>query len=142
MNHRGKYSDATHCIHGHEFTPENTYYYTKPDGKTRRSCITCRDRVSQERSRDNHLRRLYGFSEAEYNEMYLRQNGTCAICCKVPEVTGKNSRLHVDHNHRTGKVRGLLCYGCNIAMGFIGEDPEKLMKILDYLNFHEFSLEK
>src|SRR5262245_49530249 len=130
-------SEKTHCKHGHEFTPENTYWTTSTNGNPRRQCKTCVARVGQERQRDNHLKRLYGFSEVEYNEMYIRQGGRCAICEKVPEVTGKNSRLHVDHDHRTGQVRGLLCYGCNIAMGFLGEDVDRFYKVMDYLNLHQ-----
>ena len=129
-------SEKTHCMHGHEFTPENTYHYTKSDGKTRRQCITCRDRVGQERQRDNHLKRLYGISEEDYDLLLIKQDFKCAICGEFSNATGKNARLHVDHDHRTGEVRGLLCYGCNIAIGFLEENPDKVQKVLDYLEFH------
>jgi len=126
-------SEKTHCKYGHEFTPENTYHYTKPDGKTRRQCITCRDRVGQERQRDNHLKRLYGISEEEYDNLLVSQDFRCAVCREESKTLGKNARLHVDHDHLTGRVRGLLCYACNIAIGFLEEDPERVQKIMDYL---------
>lgn len=92
----------------------------------------------QDNQRDNHLRRLYGISIQDYNTIFERQNGKCAICKKESEATGKNSRLHVDHDHKTGKTRGLICYKCNIAMGFLAEDEERIYRILDYLSIRSF----
>lgn len=58
-----------------------------------------------------HAKRKYGLSKEEILTLFATQNGKCAIC-KVPEVeTGE--RFHIDHNHSTGKVRGLLCRSCN-----------------------------
>ena len=50
-----------------------------------------------------------GFTEADYERLLLEQDGGCAICGAAP----KTRRLHVDHDHRTGRVRGLLCHSCN-----------------------------
>lgn len=52
-----------------------------------------------------------GVGDAEYEVMLLEQGGVCAICGNPPKEGGR--RLHVDHDHRTGKVRGLLCFRCN-----------------------------
>lgn len=60
--------------------------------------------------RDSYLRRTYGITEAEYAEVLDHQGGRCAICRRLP-APGKN--LHVDHDHRTQIVRGLLCVVCN-----------------------------
>jgi hypothetical protein len=89
--------------------------------------------VGRERQRDNHLKRLYGISEEEYDQMLISQDFRCAICREESQATGKNARLHVDHDHVTGKVRGLLCYACNIAIGFLEEDPDRVQKIMNYL---------
>ena len=53
-----------------------------------------------------------GVSDAEYDRLLEAQNGGCAICGNPP----KTRRLHVDHNHRTGRIRGLLCFRCNRAL--------------------------
>lgn len=52
-----------------------------------------------------------GIGSAEYDVMLLEQGGVCAICGNPPKEGGR--RLHVDHDHRTGAVRGLLCFRCN-----------------------------
>lgn len=64
------------------------------------------------------LRRMYNMTLHEYDQMFIRQNGLCAICEK-PEI---NRRLSVDHNHETGEVRGLLCVRCNNALSVIEND--------------------
>jgi Recombination endonuclease VII len=68
--------------------------------------------------RDRYLRKTYGITEAQYNELLAYQGGCCAICRKPP----KGRRLAVDHDHKTGKVRGLLCYFCNSR--FLGRGRE------------------
>ncbi|KKM75774.1 hypothetical protein LCGC14_1386860 [marine sediment metagenome] len=71
--------------------------------------------------------------------MFEGQNGLCAICGK-PE-THRNYygpvRLSVDHDHKTGKVRSLLCNNCNVALGLIKEDVGIAMKLLHYLVEHK-----
>lgn len=71
--------------------------------------------------RGKKLLKLYGISLEQYELMYRVQGGVCRICGK-PEsrkVNGKPVPLSVDHDHKTGKVRGLLCYACNVALGFL-----------------------
>ena len=65
----------------------------------------------------------------DYDEMLEKQNGVCAICGKEPN--GK--RLHVDHCHETGVVRGLLCFRCNFGLSYFGEDIKKIKKAYEYL---------
>jgi len=60
--------------------------------------------------RDKYLRRTYGISLTVYSVMLATQDGRCAICARPPKP-GKN--LNVDHDHKTGRVRGLLCFHCN-----------------------------
>lgn len=88
------------------------------------------------RQRLNHIKRLYGISHEEYLVLLENQKGLCAICGKESSTTGKNSTLHVDHCHKRNVVRGLLCYGCNIAIGFLGEDLDRIYKVIDYLGLH------
>jgi hypothetical protein len=60
-----------------------------------------------------HLKKKYGLSEADFDALVLAQDGKCKICLKTPR-----GRLHVDHSHDTGKIRGLLCTGCNTRLGW------------------------
>jgi hypothetical protein len=62
----------------------------------------------------------YHLSVTEYNRLLTQQNGVCAIC-REPEREERS--LSVDHDHRTGRVRSLLCSGCNKAIGFLRESP-------------------
>lgn len=85
--------------------------------------------------RDRDFRRKYGIDFAQYQEMLLAQKGVCASCEK-PETrlhNGAIRMLSVDHNHATGAVRGLLCAGCNLAIGYACDDPVILTKCADYL---------
>lgn len=75
------------------------------------------------------IKKLYGITEAEYQDMYQAQGGMCQICTN--EVEG---RLHIDHNHDTGEVRGLLCGSCNRGIGLFSDQPELLRKAADYLS--------
>jgi hypothetical protein len=63
--------------------------------------------------------------------MLQQQNGLCAICKKTE--TGKTSNLCVDHCHKTGKVRGLLCNNCNKGLGLFKDNPEVLLNASAYL---------
>lgn len=79
---------------------------------------------------DNHYKRMYGISLEDYNKMLKNQNEVCAICSKVC-ITGR--ALAVDHCHKTGKIRGLLCAHCNTALGRFNDDPVMLEKAIKYL---------
>ena len=64
----------------------------------------------------------------------LRDIGWKCESCGVKMTLGKNKRgFHVDHNHETGRVRGLLCANCNIALGYMGDDADALLGLVDYL---------
>lgn len=74
------------------------------------------------------LNRNYGISLEKFNEMLTAQSGVCATCSKPPRGVRP---LCVDHDHNTGKVRGLLCYGCNRLMVLV-DNPELLSRALAY----------
>jgi hypothetical protein len=92
-------------------------------------------RSNTDYDRDKNLSRLYGLSAAQYDRMFLEQNGRCYICGQEETRThgGKPSRLAVDHNHETGQVRRLLCCGCNTLLGGARENPMTLEKAAAYL---------
>ena len=68
--------------------------------------------------------------------MFKEQNGVCAICGS-PEVSDRNSNLCVDHDHETGKIRGLLCNKCNRGLGYFLDNPKILKNALKYLLKHK-----
>ena len=76
--------------------------------------------------RKSHLKRKYGLTLQEFDELLASQGGGCAIC-------GNPNADNVDHDHVTGRVRGILCFTCNVAIGLIAEDEERLMGALSYL---------
>ncbi len=78
--------------------------------------------------------RRYGLTEERFAAMLAEQGGRCAICMAPPEV---NTRLDIDHCHTTGAVRGLLCVGCNTAMGKFRDDPDLLERVVAYLRRHQ-----
>lgn len=78
--------------------------------------------------------RKYGISLEDFNQMYKDQKGVCAVC-KKPEAD-KNQHnimsLSVDHDHETGKVRGLLCHRCNRALGLLNDDLDNVRELFNY----------
>lgn len=81
-------------------------------------------------AREGNLRNNYGITILEYNTLLLKQGGVCAIC--GTDKSGKRL-FHVDHNHETNKVRGLLCHSCNTGIGLLKDSPLLLAKALLYL---------
>jgi len=75
----------------------------------------------------------YGITLDDYNCMYKLQLGVCMICNQA-ETNGK--RLAIDHDHSTGKVRGLLCNHCNIGLGKFFDNPQLLQSAINYINDH------
>ena len=92
------------------------------------------------RSRRLHLKRKYGLTFAEFDKMLTEQNNSCAIC-KSSVAGGKSNRFMVDHDHETGRVRGLLCKSCNIALGEAKDDLTTLKNMINYLSKHTGSYE-
>jgi hypothetical protein len=116
------------------------FYKPRPDNM-RRTCKRCQNerRVANRRAnpeaasataRRSKLRRVYGISPEEYDAILVAQRGVCAICAR-PNDDGR--RLHVDHCHDSGKVRGLLCHLCNRALGAFGDDPDRVERAVEYL---------
>lgn len=86
-------------------------------------------------NRNLYLLRNYGITEAEYNDLLIHQEGRCAICRELP-AEGEN--LAVDHNHRTGSHRGLLCQRrCNKMLGFAQDSPDILARAIEYLREYD-----
>jgi recombination endonuclease VII len=110
-----------------------------------RACISARrqEQVTPEKRRIWHLRQDFGITVEQYNQMLEAQGGVCA-CCKQPETHTRPcadgvqiSPLSIDHNHRTGEIRALLCHHCNAAYGHLREDEARILALLEYHRQHQ-----
>jgi len=112
------------------FSPDN-----RRKGRLGAQCRKCRN-VAQTKfynsklGRDKYLSK-YGITHKDYNIMFTTQKGCCAICGKHQSIL--TYRLAVDHNHKTNKVRGLLCKGCNTSLGAMEDSIELFSKAIQYL---------
>jgi len=82
------------------------------------------------------LKKRFGITLEQFNQILEEQNGVCAICGQEEtriQHNGKISALAVDHNHVTGQIRGLLCSGCNVSLGRFKDNPKFLQNALNYL---------
>jgi hypothetical protein len=105
------------------------YQANKDQWRAKRSSWTAdRKRRQAVYMRDYQLRRNYGITSSEYDRMLLDQGGCCALCGNKPK--GKIA-LHVDHCHKTGKVRKLLCVKCNMALGWFELNTQKVLEYLE-----------
>jgi hypothetical protein len=93
-------------------------------------CHNARGKADKERlyggTREYHLRRRYGITGAQVDAMIAAQGGVCALC-------RQREPKHVDHDHLTGAVRGVLCSGCNQGLGNFRDDAATLREAADYL---------
>lgn len=129
---------STHCVKGHPYTPENIYLW-----RDKKFCRVCRQRWFQELPREAKQRRYrnailwarktsadlrarHNISQTDYDLMLAKQSGECWIC-------SRKTKLFVDHDHKTGIIRGLLCQKCNSAIGFLRDDPALVDKAAAYL---------
>jgi hypothetical protein len=75
----------------------------------------------------------YNSTITEYNQIISNQNNQCAICNRVFDPISRQTTAHIDHNHKTGKIRGLLCGSCNRAIDLLQDDPEVCKNAAAYL---------
>lgn len=90
-----------------------------------------------ERNYSYSLRDKYNLTLNDYYDLLHNQNDGCAICGSK-EPGGKDKHFHVDHNHKTGKIRGLLCHRCNLVLGYIEDSFLLADKLMNYLIQKEF----
>ncbi len=133
------------CKKGHKYSPD------------RKQCNTCshlnylqkKDKVKEQRRAwdaanpekvRGYLLKKYGITLDEYTRILKSQRYNCAIC-KLKETAttkaGKTMKLAIDHCHTSGKIRGLLCSGCNRAIGYLRENPESCIAAAAYLRKHK-----
>lgn len=89
-------------------------------------------RRPKDKVRNENLKRRYGITLADYQIMLTAQVGVCAVC-ENPPTERDRFILNVDHDHKSGRVRGLLCILCNTVLGKMNDSPALLRKAADYL---------
>ncbi len=124
------------CTGCGELKPFNEFWvHSKSRDGRQNACIKCRKGApaySPEKLRRYRLQRVYGITTEQYDELLVRQDGVCAICkAGVSDALGR--RLSVDHDHETGRVRGLLCTLCNRGIGYFKDDANLIRLAAEYL---------
>ena len=124
---------------GEEKLTTDFYVRNKVSMVRHSSCNECdkervkkRHKENPERTRNNVLKRNYGISLDEHTQMYEEQNGLCAICKNKGD--GRWKKLCVDHDHKTGRVRQLLCRNCNMVLGQVGDNIKTLESMIKYMS--------
>lgn len=117
-------------------------FATTKTGKLQSWCRRCTRDASNawhkrhpEKRRNQNYKHNHKITLEEYNAMFAKQGGLCASCgCPAAGMHyGKPRNLAVDHCHKTGEIRGLLCDMCNRALGMLDDDPEKIKALLRYI---------
>lgn len=85
-------------------------------------------------NRKHKLMRNYGITIEQYEILLKKQSGKCAICGTSEIRRAKAKYFNIDHNHKTGNIRGLLCHDCNIILGKLNDDIEMCKNIIKYLS--------
>lgn len=86
---------------------------------------------NKDKTRAQHLNKKYDMTPDDYNALFEQQDGRCLGCMTHQSELSKP--LYVDHNHKNGYIRGLLCHSCNSALGYAKDDPVILGYLIDYL---------
>ncbi len=133
------------CIDCKEMKPLTEYYHSKQNksgyhGQCK-SCLEIKAKIYRasnpekvrQWSRTTSLWAYYRLTLEEYDKLAAQQKGLCALCGNPPATEGRHTRLQVDHCHKTGRIRGLLCNSCNNALGRLGDSVEGLQRAVDYL---------
>lgn len=117
--------------------PLEEYYRNKRDGYLARCkpCLRAQSKADYRKNPEKYRAKLYkakyNITLEDYDRMLSEQEGGCAIC-GTSDPRG-HGRFHVDHNHRTGEVRGLLCTDCNTGIGSMKDSPQTLRRAIKYL---------
>lgn len=142
-------AEAKRCSRCRLWKPAERFHRqcSKPDGLQSR-CKDCLAELQREyrkkrpsaywnnKDKKYALKKRYGLSLTDFQALRDKQGGVCAICRKDPRTMGKDTKhqiLHVDHDHMTKQVRGLLCNGCNRAIGLINDNIDTAKSLVAYL---------
>lgn len=116
--------------------PDNWYWKEPIDSDDKAEYARKWRNTNPEKAKNADLKKSYGITFKEYNQMAHRQNNRCAICGQKETSTDRNGAprlMPVDHCHKTGVIRALLCSQCNKALGGFKDDPVLLRKAAEYV---------
>ncbi|MFY1694019.1 MULTISPECIES: endonuclease domain-containing protein [unclassified Solwaraspora] len=140
--------DVVFCRKCGQTKPRTAFYDQLHSALPRRPCKACilADKRARYATKDGDrvshaqvLREKYNLTSAQYEQMLADQAGRCAICGQSETARGRGGaprRLAVDHDHRSGVVRQLLCHRCNLVTWAVEENPALLDKVRAYLQTH------
>ena len=94
--------------------------------------VAASHKANPDAARDRHLRRLYGITLDDWNQM-LADQGNCCFICKTTEPGGKHNQWSTDHCHDSNIVRALLCHHCNTTLGQYHENPLVFQSFINYI---------
>lgn len=126
--HDGRRYTGGECVQCHSDASKRMA--ATPEGKEKKRLAYWKTGGKETRQARN-LKANYGITIDQYNIMLLNQNNCCAICKGI--AGGSSKRFHVDHDHQTGAIRGLLCYKCNMGLGSFDDNPNNLASAISYL---------
>lgn len=129
----GKAHAGTVC-HVCEAARHRSNYAADPDKERKRTATWAitNPKLLQTVRQKAFLKRRYGVTVEQYNALLIKQKGLCACCYKDLALTVR--RPHLDHDHITGAIRGILCRGCNMGIGQLGDNIKGVMNALEYLS--------
>lgn len=120
---KGSQRQCRRCNEWKDFLLDFRVHKNSPKGRETR-CLDC----EKIRKRENHLKNYHGVDEDYYDKKLIEQNYSCAICGCMPKT------LCIDHCHKSGNVRGLLCHNCNRGLGMFKDSETFLRLALEYLS--------
>lgn len=118
------------------------FYWSKRDNRYDSYCKDCQKEQAEKWRKANpekrsatirkyHINKRKGVTQEQYNKLLADQLELCAICCEFMDEP------HIDTDHKTGRVRGLLCMSCNVGIGHLKDDPKILQSAINYLERDE-----
>jgi hypothetical protein len=125
------------CKNGHsmdeyrKFHPNGDSYCSKCKADRTKKSHTLFPEKHSRYSWKSRIKKMYGITEKQYSDLFISQEGKCGICKEILEFRGKQT--HIDHNHVTLEVRGLLCHSCNTGLGLFKDNEETMQNAIEYL---------
>lgn len=136
--HYNYYKERSKLDHIRQYDRKRSleYYYKNKESINKKQYRYRDYRIGWYYNNKNNKKINLGGKEYSYKELLEHQGGVCAICKKkeTSRIKGTLKSLSVDHCHKTGNIRGLLCSRCNLTLGAINDNPELMFRMIQYIN--------
>lgn len=129
--HKEEMLEANRKYHQDNKAERNAYrrQWAKDNPEKDKAATDAWRAANPEKVKEGYLKRLYGITLVDYDVLFKKQCGLCAICKQPPVAI----YFHVDHDHSTNQIRGLLCRDCNTGIGLLKDDVDRLRQAIEYL---------